>query len=147
MGTRGIFYLYVTIKGKRILIYAFYTQYDGYDVISDLVEYFMALTFPATIRQVLEYLDIKYPNATGYFPGDAEAVYHYTLSPVSDVSEINNLKYVEPFHSSYGSRITGNAGDCYIYETHEDRDEDLAPAVDRVDPQLHDVQIQREMTL
>jgi len=128
MGTRGQFYLYITISGKRFLVYTCYTQYDAYEWIDGVYELLGELlaSDPVAVFALVEQMTAKFGSEMGYFACDTELTVHEELeletTPEEAVFDIfrriqaDGMEYCKPFSTFHG--VT--AGDCY-YPTTDDQ--------------------------
>lgn len=124
MGTRGSFYLYLMINGKKILLYSYYSHWDGYLNVGKVVDFYKTLMGNnLTVEQVVCSLSARFGHADmNYFAGDAECIAHAELTcdlssnlSLSDLGDLNSgFEYVKPGKASYGRMYTGQIGGCYV---------------------------------
>lgn len=119
MGTRGQFFLYVVIKGKRVLVYASYSQYDGYEWVSEVYELLRKLLAARegwTVSELVTEMSETYKREI-YFAGDVEASDTVTLELEQTLDMLpEDMEYQKEYYTSYGCSITGYGGACYYHE-------------------------------
>lgn len=120
MGTRGNFYIYLIVGGKKILVYTYYTHYDAFERIPDVIAFYKSLmaTSGYTVADVICQMTKSYNNDLDGPSTDAECVYHANLECDLSLSDLDDLdpsqfEYVTPLFSSYGRQVTAAVGDCY----------------------------------
>lgn len=118
MGTRGSFYLYLVVNGKRILVYTYYSHWDGWLNVGKVVDFYEKLMGSAvTVEQVVSALSAEFGHIDmDYLAGDAECIYHADLTCEGTNLDLSPpyFEYVRPGTASYGRHSTGQIGDLYI---------------------------------
>jgi hypothetical protein len=119
MGTRGQFFLYVVIKGKRVLVYASYSQYDGYEWLLEgyaLLQKLLAAREGWTVSELGTEMSVTYKREI-YFAGDTEACCSVSFELEQTLDTLpEDMESIPEYFTSYGYSITGYGGGCYYHE-------------------------------
>lgn len=124
MGTRGQFYLYIKVAGKKLLVYTTYSHYDGYFWLDEINAYLKEL-FKAqgtwSVPELVQKLKSKFGD-TEDFACDAEAIEHMMLvtPDLTDSLDLTKFPFEERETCEYGSQVTGVCGDCYIINSYDE---------------------------
>lgn len=120
MGTRGILYIYLVHKNIRFLVYATYSQHDGFDWLPAATACFYALLSSREDWRLVDLL-AEYQKEYSFddgFAADAEAIGHVYLKMADETENVKldlaNFRYVPKATSTYGYCETGTYGDCLI---------------------------------
>ena len=125
MGTRGILYIYLIHKNIRFLVYATYSQYDGFDWIQGANAKLSELLATKNWRlaDLLDAYGTDY-KFDGWFASDAEAISHRYLIMADETANVNldlaTVRYEPKNVSSYGFNETGTYGDCMVRPDDDD---------------------------